>query len=135
MRAILIDPEKKTIEEVDYDGEYKHIYELLNIETFTCIDLGEGETLYVDDNGLLNDPQFFFEWEGYAQPIAGRGLILSTNEDGDTVASEMALEEAKKRITFSQYKVEGFEEFEGTTERFGEVWPVFGHRPILRKLD
>lgn len=53
MRAILIDPFTETIVEVEFDGNYKSIYPLIDCETFDCVSVDKNDTLYVDDEGLL----------------------------------------------------------------------------------
>ena len=53
MRAILIDPAKQTITEVDYDGDYQSIYKLIDCQTFAVPFVLENEdALYADDEGL-----------------------------------------------------------------------------------
>ena len=49
MLAILIDPFTETIEVVDYSGDWQDISTLLGCSLFTTIDLGDSDTLYVDD--------------------------------------------------------------------------------------
>lgn len=135
MKAIRIDPEKQVVEEVEYNGDWRDILRLLNVSIFTAVGIDEFTVLYVNDEGLLEDPEFFFEWEGYPQPLAGRGLVLGTDEEGNDRSPKMSLDEVRKKVKFSRYKVLGFESFEGMTERYGIKMPVFGNRPILQKLD
>jgi len=44
--------------------------------------LDDNHHCYVNEEGLLDDPQYFFMFSDGHQPIAGRGVILSTTEDG-----------------------------------------------------
>ena len=93
MRAILIDPAKQTVTEVDYDGDYQSIYKLTDCTTFTVPFVLENEdALYVDDEGLWGATDFF-RIEGYPDPLAGRGLILGTDEDGKSVAAKSDIED------------------------------------------
>jgi hypothetical protein len=82
MRAILIDPFTQTIEEVDYSGDYKDIYSLIECDLFTTVYLPNtsDDTLFVDDEGLYVENQRFFKIDGFEQPLAGRGLLLGTDE-------------------------------------------------------
>lgn len=84
MQAILIDPYTETIEEVEYSGDYKDISALLGCDLFTCVYIDNYDTLYVDDEGLYVDDQKYFKMKGYDQPLAGRGLILGSSDDGNT---------------------------------------------------
>ena len=96
MRAILIDPFTETISEVEYVGPYQQIYALLShetmpVDTFTTVNLGDENqnAIFVDDNGLLNDPTHFFVWMDYAQPLAGKGLILGCDDEGESIATDL----------------------------------------------
>ena len=94
MRAILIDPAKQTVTEVDYDGDYQSIYKLTDCTTFAVPYALENEdALYVDDEGLLNGPVNFFTIGGYPEPLAGKCLILGTDEDGKSVAAKSDIDD------------------------------------------
>jgi len=97
MRAILIDPFTQTIEEVDYSGDYKDIYTLIQCELFSTVYCLE-DTLFVDDEGLYVKDQRYFKVAGYPQPLAGRGLLLGTNEEGDSVDAKAKLSVIEKVI-------------------------------------
>jgi len=97
MRAILIDPFTQTIEEVDYSGDYKDIYGLIQCELFSTVYCLE-DTLFVDDEGLYVKDQRYFKVAGYPQPLAGRGLLLGTNEEGDSVDATAKLSVLEKVI-------------------------------------
>ena len=88
MRAILIDPITKTVAEVNYDGNYKSIYSLIGCDCYTVVNFGYGVTLFVDDEGLLTypNPHGYFRLNGYNATLASKGLLLSTNAEGESVA-------------------------------------------------
>lgn len=87
IKAILIDPKEKTVSRVylpkdDTDA----IDRILGCSTFTvpCI-LEHNDSLYIDDEGLFKDELHFFMLKDYAQPIAGRALIIGCDEEtGDS---------------------------------------------------
>jgi hypothetical protein len=108
IRGILIDPEARTIEEVWHNGNFKQIYEFIKASTFTGVNVDRRNCIYVDDEGLLNHPRYFFVWEGYAQPLANRGLILGFNEEGDTVSCTLDMDEVKRKVSFTELSVQGF---------------------------
>lgn len=102
MRAILIDPVKKTVTEVDYAGPYAQIYTFIHASCF-CLAGGikvdpeifdhRTDDMFVDDEGLFN-PQFgWFKWRGYPTPLAGYGLLLGTNHVGDSIAARSQIED------------------------------------------
>ena len=101
MQAILINPFDKTIEEVDYSGDWRDISSLLECDIFTTAYFADTpDSVYVDDEGLYVEDQAFFTIGDYPQPLAGRGLILGCNDEGDSVDCKTTLEEAKAMVTF-----------------------------------
>lgn len=112
MRAILIDPFAITITEIDIpykdDGEgFKLFYPLLSheihpVDTFDVVRLQDGDAIFVDDNGLLNDPQRFFLLRGYDNPLAGKGLVMGSDDDGNTQPAKMALQWFTDNVRFAE---------------------------------
>lgn len=100
MRGILIDPFTKKIEEVDTTGKLPEIYSMLGVELITIVHIGESDVLFLDDEGLFvpRDEQEYFYWSGSNQPYAGKGLIIGTDEEGDSTDAEIDLEEVKQRV-------------------------------------
>lgn len=102
MKAFLIDPFERTITEVEYNGDYKHIYALIGCETFETIQIGDdGDAIYVDEEGLLGDlsKQAFFGVPSlYSQALAGKGLVLGSDALGGDTAPKITLEALKQLI-------------------------------------
>lgn len=117
MKALLIDPfcmedlggilavnPADAVREIEIEGGLASIYQALSHELHPvdCIDavyLNEAsDCVYVDDNGLFANAGRFFLWKGYPQPLAGRGLIVGTDDEGNTVAPRMTLDEARAHI-------------------------------------
>jgi len=86
MKTILINPFNQTITEVEYSGNFKEIYKLIDCSTFDCINIDDDNTLFVDDEGLLQENRYF-HWKDYTN-LAGKALIIGvdyqTGEDCDT---------------------------------------------------
>lgn len=102
MRGILIDPFTRTVSEIEFNGGLAAIYELLGVECITSISVGQSDTLYLDDEGLMvpKDQQEYWQWPGSNQPYAGRGLILGADEDGDDTDATVTEEEVKGIVRF-----------------------------------
>jgi hypothetical protein len=100
MQAILIDPYTETIEVVDYSGDWRDIKTLLGCELFTTVYLDDVDTIYVDDEGLYAEDQKFFKLKGYPQPLAGRGLVLGSTEDGDSTDCASSLDDILDVVEF-----------------------------------
>lgn len=135
MKAYLIDPFARTITEVGTTGKLQSIYDLTHTDTITTVGLGHGRTqdvIYLDDEGLYVEDQRFFMLEGYGQPLAGRGLVLGTDQEGDSTSPSLSLSQVKGLITWARpdLKLAGFENMEGEQQHpvFGKVH-VIGHRP------
>jgi hypothetical protein len=107
VKAILICPFDRIVREVQLDANdfrdiYKYLtHELHPVDCFTAVPITrERDAIMVDDNGLLNDPKYFFLWKGYPQPLAGRGLVVGTNRAGETVATGLTAAVVMANVLF-----------------------------------
>lgn len=101
--AFLIDPFTQTVNPVEYDGNYKSIYDFIDAHTFDCARFNEhGDSVFIDDEGLINgQQQAFFMVRGYPQPLAGKGLVLGCNmANGESCAPSVSLEWLRENVTF-----------------------------------
>lgn len=113
VRAILIDPFACTVTEIEHDAaNYRNIYALIShesmpVHTFTCAytDMLEpGDAIFVDDDGLLKSCERFFKFAGYAQPLAGKGLILGSDDQGETASARTSLALVKSATMFAELR-------------------------------
>jgi hypothetical protein len=142
MKAILINPEFQTITEVEFTGDHRAIYSHLGkgVDTFDVAQPKPGESIYVDDEGLLKADDgmesHFFEWEGLTM-FAGNGLVLGCDADGNTTDTSYTVEEVRDLVHWhDDIDFVGFEpinEVTGPDHWMGEGIPVIGHRPVFRK--
>ena len=104
MKAILIDPFDQSVSEVEYNGDYKEIYNLTDCRTFDVVSLDDTNDIYVDDEGLLKNPTRYFRIFSYNTmrlvTLAGKGLILGHNDDGETIATTLNANEYAETIQF-----------------------------------
>ena len=102
MKAILIDVHTQSVTEVEHDNTLDNIYELLNCRTFDVVRIDEVDSIYVDDEGLFVDDQLFFEYGGDAQSVrlAGNGLILGVDDEGNSISPQTTVEEVEGRVGF-----------------------------------
>ena len=85
MRAIVINAADRTVSEAQIDGSLKSLQQIVGgliDPVYPGLD-GTDHHCYVNDEGLLNNPQHFFMLKDGHQPLAGNGVILSTTHDGD----------------------------------------------------
>jgi hypothetical protein len=123
MRAILIDPEKTAISEIEIAGnDFREVQGLIGCRSFTSGsrplrgNMSTGfDGLYVSDDDLedRDDPRFWFPVDAdrnppSSYPIAGRGLVTGVDAMGATCDAGISLEDLASRIRFSRRKFRGF---------------------------
>ena len=100
MKAILINPFDQTIKETEYTGDYREIYSLVDCRTFDCVRLTPHEDMYIDDEGLLIDNQRYFRMLEIGANYAGKALLLSHDDEGETTATNWTLQDVKSMVEF-----------------------------------
>lgn len=103
MQAILIDPRDKTIAMTEYDAKPGEIVEVLgdSVRYFDVVNLYKNrDAAFVDDEGLYADDQFFWMHRNYPVPLAGRGILLGCDEEGETVEVKTAIEQVQHDVKF-----------------------------------
>ncbi|HTO65761.1 MAG TPA: hypothetical protein VMM15_31430 [Bradyrhizobium sp.] len=113
VRAILIDPFACTVADVELDStDLRDLHRQLSHEVHPvrflavayCPFLRIGEAIYVDNQGSLERPVRFFRIAGLEPPLAGRGLILGTDKEGNTVSATSSLELITAAVTFAEMR-------------------------------
>src|SRR5260370_42274525 len=85
MRAIIVNANDRTITETDIVGSLRSLQQIVGglIEPVSQ-GLDDYHHCYVNEEGLLNDPQDFFMFSGGPPPLAGKGvLLLSDHHRGE----------------------------------------------------
>lgn len=103
MQALLIDPANQTITTVelpDTGDKLPAMNEHLQCDMFDVVTLPNGDTVYVDDEGLLKPLQHFFAVRGMPEPLAGRGLVVGTDNRGRSVTPTISLQELTEHVKF-----------------------------------
>jgi hypothetical protein len=107
IRAIVINVQERTVSEADTDGRLKSLQNIVGgrIEMVYHPGLeGTGHHCYVNEEGLLNNPEHFFMLRDGRQPLAGNGVILGTTDDGNEAPCTLPLDWIKQRISFMKRK-------------------------------
>ena len=114
MKAILIDVYEKEIREVDYDGTLDFIYFNLACRTFDVVRVDDVNSIFIDDEGLLRQNQLYFEYSGSNGifQLAGNGLILGVDDEGNSISPTLTIEDVKSKVNFlpEGFKVEPYME-------------------------
>lgn len=103
MKAILINAQRGTVTEVEYDGDFRSICKWIggNCRTFTTVRLYRNDDIcFVDDEGLLNNTHQGFTHKNYPDPLMGNGLLLGTDAAGESVDVQTPLEQAQEDVGF-----------------------------------
>lgn len=109
VRGILIDPWLKTIVPVEVGPDHHDIYRHLSnvmgpkVEIFTSgMVWPNGDTLYVDDEGLLKSGMRLFQiGRPDGQPLAGNGLILGSDNQGRTRDAKSGLVDIQTMVKWT----------------------------------
>ena len=102
MKSILIDVIKQEVKEVEHDDTLKSIYNLVDCGTFDVVRIDVVNSIYVDDEGLFVEDQLYFSYEGATDTVslAGNGLVLGVDEEGETTPPSLTLKEVEQAVTF-----------------------------------
>lgn len=149
VRGLLICPSDQTIREVEYDGDYKEIKKLLDIDSPIDARSIEGageesgteETLWFDDEFLLKmeegKPYDFFMLNGVAAPVGGNGLILGTNQEGESISTSLTVESTALNVSFKRMILKGWtasytDEYDHPS--YGKCTRIVGPQPIYEEV-
>ncbi len=102
MKAILIDVQNEEIFEVEHDDTLASIYKLVDCGTFDVVNIDGVNSIYVDDEGLFVEDLLYFKYTGTTDSVslAGNGLILGVDDEGETISPTLMLEEVEQAVTF-----------------------------------
>jgi len=108
MKAILIDVKNEEVREVDHDDTLQQIYKFVDCATFDVLRLDGVNGIYVDDEGLFAEDRRFFIYRGTnrdgshgrIQSLAGNGLILGVDSEGNSISPTITVKEVEEAIDF-----------------------------------
>lgn len=102
MRALLIDSAAREIREVEWTGGLAEMRALIGCRSIDLVSvrLPHGDTLWVDDEGLLVPQAHFFEFSSYPQPLAGNGLVIGREVDEKQTPAATRVEQLQALIRF-----------------------------------
>lgn len=81
MKALLIDPESQTIEEIEISGK-EDIAQVIGFDTIESDAVGDaGDRLYFDEECFLRGTKGRFQIDSVI-PVAGKGVVIGTADDG-----------------------------------------------------
>ena len=111
MKAILINVKTQEVKEVEHDDTLQNIYDLIDCRAFDLVRVDDVNSIFVDDEGILKD-NLYFEYpssNGIFQ-LAGNGLILGVDDEGNSISPTLTVEDVKSKVNFlpEGFKVEPY---------------------------
>ena len=105
MKSILINPMQESIRHISYDGDPKSIYRILQCTTYEAVyPFENGDTLWIDEEGLLNESNFAFDILGsnelWHRTYLGSAMILGVDDEGESIECKSKLADIKSIIKF-----------------------------------
>jgi hypothetical protein len=79
--ALKIDVIAQTVTAIEMlpENTLQQLYKLIHCRTISGFDLDGFHYCYMDDEGLLSEPEGYFMLPQFAYPIAGNAVIVGTN--------------------------------------------------------
>lgn len=100
LRAIHIDAVNLRVREITIGG-LEDMQKAVGGYIEVACHLPNGDCVFVDEEGLLKEPEDFFTIKGGHQPFAGSGLVLGgTDEDGNSLPVKSTLREIDDAVQF-----------------------------------
>jgi len=96
MKSIFIDAKNQQVSYVENKGQLEDLYRIMEVEMIQIAEHWKnGDTLYVDEEGLINGTNFGFEING--NQYVGNGLIygLSLDDPGGNGSALTRIEDLK----------------------------------------
>jgi len=100
MKALLITPDKQTIEAIEINGQ-DDLVKLIGYDTITFDEIGpQGDRLYFDEECFLRGSSGRFQIDTVI-PVSGKGIIVGSSGDGDELRDAVSVNnDIKGRIKF-----------------------------------
>lgn len=100
MKALLINPDQRSIEEINIEG-MEDIAKWIGFDTITSDELGpNGDRLYFDEECFLRGTSGRFQ-VGTLIPVSGIGIIVGSSDEGRTLCDAESDEESiRNRIKY-----------------------------------
>jgi hypothetical protein len=84
MKALLINPEARSIEEIEVQNQ-EEIASVIGFDTITSDEIGpDGDRLYFDEECFLRGTSGRFQIDTVI-PVSGKGVVIGSSDDGQTL--------------------------------------------------
>lgn len=100
IRVIVIDALKREVREEQVKGKTLKFLQKTCGGYVDLVRITDYADLWVKDEGLIDGTQEFFTIGGVVQPLAGSGVLASSDEDGNTIGTDIPLDIVKDMVGF-----------------------------------
>ena len=111
MNALLIDPVRETVEEIELEDDFRAIQQMIGADVFDVFRANADDTFFVDDEGLFKTTQFAWYYHPrYILPVnltgrvpavlVNKAVVLSHDESGDSMPPKFNADHYRESIIF-----------------------------------
>jgi Domain of unknown function (DUF3846) len=102
IKVLVIDPFSRIIREDIIKNSLEDMYRVTKCRCITAVYLSDTDCMYLDDEGLLVDPnqQAFFSIDGATHPFAGHAVVVGTDAEGNSADVKMNIFELGDKVRF-----------------------------------
>lgn len=129
--GFLIDPVAMQITKIKLPGQSRDnlstMYKAIGCDLVEPVYMNrERDAVFVDEEGLLKNPTMFFYIKDFHQPLAGRGVVVGCDSEGETISPrKVTLEWLQANTAFVKMVAPGVTEVAAPPELVGRVTQFF----------
>jgi hypothetical protein len=99
-KAILIDPFKREITEIETTGIFEDMYAQLTCDMLEFVRLSAADVIWVDEEGAFKAIKRYFYFD--SMRLSGRAMVLGMSRGGQIHDAQMDLETIQERVRFTE---------------------------------
>jgi hypothetical protein len=134
VKGLLVDPYQRRVHEVVVDCDIHAWHTLLDCDCLDVAHVGDHDGLsvdvWVDDEGLLQQPMPpCFRWGDYPNPLAGYGLVLSSDSMGESHSTNLTAKAVSLMVSFEtkwELRIDPESVFDQLSRIYPDQWGNFG---------
>jgi len=93
MKAIRIDAKNQTISMIDIEKGLATLQEHVGGYIEAALYFPDGDVMYVNEEGLLNNPEHFQFWPKHKRMFAGDGIIVGSDDEGNDIDTTLTIKD------------------------------------------
>ena len=105
LHGFLIDPYQKTIHKIVVPNHLgPEWYQLLDADYLDVARVHPEIDIWVDEGLIVEPVKPLFKWDEYPNALAGYGLVLSSDNQGETISCTLSFDILSVHISFEQWE-------------------------------